>query len=93
MRGARNGSLQRQPHAGDAVAHLVDARRVLELHQRQAAIVLIHAGMEYARDPEAAHARLDAGRRRIALGRDQHQLIAHGATASALASASPRMMR
>ena len=75
------------------VAQLIDARGIVEVHQRQAAIVLVHAGMKDPGDAEAAHARLDAGRGRIALGRDQHQRRRRSCTASALASASPSMMR
>ena len=61
---------QAQLHAGRAL-DAEQARRVVEVDQRQAAVVLVVAGVEGADDGELLQPRHDAGRRDLAAGRDE----------------------
>ena len=53
-----------------------EPRGIVQIHERQAAVVLVHAGFEHSGHREAAHARKDAGRRDPALREQQHDGIA-----------------
>ena len=65
-----------EPHAADPVTHLVQRLRVLQVDQRKAAVVLVHADFEYADNLERFQARQHAGRGYRALRRDQRHLVA-----------------
>ena len=52
------------------------SRRVVEAHEHEAAIVLVHPGLEHARDRERALARHQAGRCHERLRQHEHDLAA-----------------
>ena len=86
-RGARVEVLQAQLHAGRAV----DAEQlggVVEVDQREPAVVFVVAGVEGADDGELLQARHDAGRRDLAAGQDTVTLspLAHAERARELAA-------
>ena len=54
--------LEREAQARDAVAQAVELRGIGHVREREAAIELVHAGLEDAAHREAAHARHEARR-------------------------------
>ena len=50
-RGAAKRIVERQPQAGDAVAQAVELRGVAHVHEREAAVVFVHARLEDAASP------------------------------------------
>ena len=66
----------REPEPGRTAAGVEESRRVVEAHEHEAAIVLVHAGLEHARDRERALARHQAGRCHERLRQHEHDLAA-----------------
>ena len=75
-------TLARLVHVGQLQLHAgrpLDAQqlgRVVDVHQRQRAVVFVVAGVEGAGDGELLQPRHDARRRHLAAGRDQRHLVA-----------------
>jgi len=65
-----------EAHAGNVAFHAVERLRVGHVHQRQAGIVFVHAGLEEADHLELLQARQDRRRRHQPLRRDQRHLVA-----------------
>ncbi len=84
-------SLQPQLHAGRPV-EAEQARRVVEVDQRQAVVVFEVAGVEGADDGELLQARHHAGRRDLSARRDDRHRIALCARPSERASSPPSTM-
>ena len=63
-----------QTQAAHLVAHLVELRGVVEVHQHQAAVVFVHVHLEDADHGEALETRQDAGGRGQRLRNDQRHL-------------------
>ena len=61
---------------GVRVHDVLAVQHVVEVDQCEAAVELVHADLEDADEPEAAHARQRPGRRHRALRRDQHDAVA-----------------
>ena len=77
QRRRRKGILQRQAYARDLRAQPIEAPRIVDVQQRQPAVVFIHAGMKQADDLHATYARRDASRRGAAFRRHQDELVAN----------------
>ena len=66
-----------QPQTADVVTEPQQARGIVECHQRQRVVDLVHAGLEDAAHGEASMTRHDADRRNAALRHEEHDGVAY----------------